>query len=438
MMSWPESAVAVMLVWPEAAAALMLAWPEAAAALVMAWLAAADLAVAWPDAAAVLMMAWLVEAAELVVAWPEAAFDLMTAWIEGAADWVVAWPVDLAVAWPELAADLMMAWPKAAKHLALAWLGGAADRMIALAWLEAAADLMMAWPNGAANLEVAWLQAATFLAVARPEAAADLMWEWPEAAANSALAWLEAAVGSARGHCDWTREGCASHIKSHLETHCPSYFGLQIELALLSSDPYGVVFKPMLSGGTVYIYTEAISRGGNEHYDISMYFHTRFSIRSIHKYVCVIYSFLSDIFVSFHKIMSVVHGVFAPGLLALGLPVFWRLLFGGNGLRKTTGSAVDYILFLGARYVGATAWERETHALKFITSTMQRNNQLQVAASIRAATIGSAFNSDSLADKMTVRAMHVTNLQMQKDLLSVQFASASAQGPFSPQSEAHS
>ena len=167
-----------------------------------------------------------------------------------------------------------------------------------------------------------------------------------------------------------------------------------------------------------------------------MYFHTRFSIRNIHKYVCVIPSFLSDIFVSFHKIMSVVHGVFAPGLLALGLPVFWRLLFRGNDIRKTT--AVDYISLAGATYVEATAWEWETHALKPLTSTMQRNNQLQVAASIGSATMGSAFNSDSLADKMSVRAMHVTNLQTQKDFLSVQFASASAQSPFSPQSEAHS
>ena len=128
--------------------------------------------------------------------------------------------------------------------------------------------------------------------------------------------------GVGQGHCGLTREGRASHIKIHLETHCKSYFGLQIELALLSSDPYDVVFKPMLSWGTVYIYTEATSPGGNEDYDISMYFHTRFSIRSIHKYVCVIYSLMSDIFVSFHKIMSVAHGVFAPGLLALRLPVF--------------------------------------------------------------------------------------------------------------------
>ena len=75
------------------------------------------------------------------------------------------------------------------------------------------------------------------------------------------VAWLEAAVGSARGHCGLSREGCASHVKIHLETLCLSFFGLQVELALLSSDPYGVVFKPMLSWGIVYIYTEATSHG---------------------------------------------------------------------------------------------------------------------------------------------------------------------------------
>ena len=274
------------------------------------------------------------------------------------------------------------------------------------------------------------------MAVARPEAAADLMWEWPDAAADLDVAWLVAAVGSAIGHCDWTREGCASHIKTHLETHCSSYFGLQIELALLSSDPYGVVFKPMLSWGTVYIYTEATSRWGNEHYDISMYFHTRFSIRSIHKYVCVIYSFMSDIFVSFHKIMSVAHGVFAPGLLALGLPVFfWRLLFGGNGLQKTI---VEYTSLAGAAQVGGTTLDWEiVHALKPLTYTMQWNNQPQVMASIGTTMMESVSKYDNLADKILVRAMHDTNVQTQKDFLSVQFAPASAQGTFSPQSEAH-
>ena len=79
---------------------------------------------------------------------------------------------------------------------------------------------------------------------------------------------------------------------------------------------------------------------GNEHYDISMHFHTRFSIRNIHKYVCVIYSFMSDVSVFFHETMSVVHGVCTPGLLSRGLPVFWRLFLGGNGLRTTT---VDYV-----------------------------------------------------------------------------------------------
>ena len=95
-----------------------------------------------------------------------------------------------------------------------------------------------------------------------------------------------------------------------------SYFGLQIELALLSSDSYGVVFKPMLLGGIFYNYTRTTSSGGNEHYDISMYFHTRFSIRNIHKYVCVIYPFMSDVSVFFHETMSVVHGACTPGLLS--------------------------------------------------------------------------------------------------------------------------
>ena len=135
--------------------------------------------------------------------------------------------------------------------------------------------------------------------------------------------------------------------------------------------------------------------------------------------------------------MSVVHGVFAPGLLALGLPVFWRLLFGGNCLLRET-TALDYNSLAGATYVGATAEEWDTFALKPLTSTMHRNNRLQVTASIGAATMGSAFNSDTLADKMSVRARHATNLQMQKDSLSVQFALASAQSPFSHQSWAHS
>ena len=129
----------------------------------------------------------------------------------------------------------------------------AAAAVLAVAWLDAASDLMIAWLKGAED-----------------------MMAWPEGAADLVVARLEAAVGSARGHCDWTWEGCASHIRTHLGTHCFSYFNLQIELALLSSDPYGVVFKPMLPLGFVYIYTEATSRGGNEHYDISMYFSPAF------------------------------------------------------------------------------------------------------------------------------------------------------------------
>ena len=116
------------------------------------------------------------------------------------------------------------------------------------------------------------------------------------------------------------------------------------------------------------------------------------------------------------------------------MPVFWRLLFGGNVFRKT---AVDYISLDGATYVGATSWDWEIQALKRLMSTMQRGNQLQVVASIGAATMESA-TSDTLADKMLVRAMHATSFQMQKDFLSVQFAPASAHGLFSPQSEAHS
>ena len=99
---------------------------------------------------------------------------------------------------------------------------------------------------------------------------------------------------------------------------------------------------------------------------------------------------------------------------------------------------MDYISLDGATYVGATSWDWEIQALKPLMSTMQRGNQLQVVASIGAAMMESAFNSDTLADKMLVRAMHATSFQMQKDFLSVQFAPASAQGPFSPQSEAQS
>ena len=145
---------------------------------------------------------------------------------------------------------------------------------------------------------------------------------------------------------------------------------------------------------------------------------------------------MGDIFVSFYKIMCVVYGVLVPGLLALGLHVFfWRLLFGGNGLQKTI---VEYTSLAGAAHVGGTTlhWEI-VQALKPLMCTMQRNNQPQDTASIGATMMESGFNSDNLADKMLVSAMHDTNVQMQKDFLSVQFASASAQGTFSPQSEAH-
>jgi hypothetical protein len=167
-----------------------------------------------------------------------------------------------------------------------------------------------------------------------------------------------------------------------------------------------------------------------------MYFHTRFSIRSIHKYVCVIYSFMSDIFVSFHKIMSVAHGVFAPGLLALRLPVFlWRLLSGGNRLQKTI---VEYTSLVGAAHVGGTTLDWEVvQTLKPSTCTMLWNNQPQVTASSGATMTESVSKFDNLADKTLVRAMHDINVQMQKDFLFVQFASASAHGTFSPQSEAH-
>ena len=83
--------------------------------------------------------------------------------------------------------------------------------------------------------------------------------------------------------------------KKFLEEQRISYLGLQIELALLSSDSCGVVFKPMLLWGSLYKFSGATFSWGNEHHDISMYFHTRFSIRNIHKYVCVIYSFMSDV-----------------------------------------------------------------------------------------------------------------------------------------------
>jgi hypothetical protein len=113
-----------------------------------------------------------------------------------------------------------------------------------------------------------------------------------------------------------------------------------IDLALLRFDHSGVVYNPELSRWGVLHSLGATSLWGNEHIALSIHFHTRFSIRSFHKYVCVIYSFLTDDFVFFHKTMSAAHGVLSPGLLSVDLYVSLGVFSGGNGSRKT---AVDYI-----------------------------------------------------------------------------------------------
>ena len=112
-----------------------------------------------------------------------------------------------------------------------------------------------------------------------------------------------------------------------------------INLALLRFDHSGVVYNPELSRWGVLHSLGATSLWGNEHIALSIHFHTRFSIRSFHKYVCVIYSFLTDDFVFFHKTMSAAHGVLSPGLLSVDLYVSLGVFSGGNGLRKTD---VDY------------------------------------------------------------------------------------------------
>ena len=114
-----------------------------------------------------------------------------------------------------------------------------------------------------------------------------------------------------------------------------------INLASLRFDHSGVVYNPELSCGGGLLHSLGVtSIWGNAHIALSIHFHTRFSIRNIHKYVCVIYSFLTDDFVFFHKTMFAAHGVPSPGLLSVDLYVSLGVFSGGNGLRKT---AVDYI-----------------------------------------------------------------------------------------------
>ena len=85
-----------------------------------------------------------------------------------------------------------------------------------------------------------------------------------------------------------------------------------INLALLRFDYSGVVYNPELSRWGLLHSLGATSFWENEHIALNIHSHTRFSIRSIHKYVCVIYSFLIDAFVFFHKTMFAAHGVPSP------------------------------------------------------------------------------------------------------------------------------